>query len=163
MTFFAILRHIYCPGQFAHGNVLDCCPGSTLLLHKLLGHLETSLSSLKGKLADGGEYLYQMPPTKWNSNLFITWDHWGKLTEWTFNIGTNTSFEQHQVASNEMETPGYTLVHLGLDTHYRKMEFFLNANNLLDHKYLDHMSRFRSYEIYSPGRNISLGIKMPLL
>ena len=127
------------------------------------GHLETSLSTLKGKLADEDEYLYQMPPTKWNNDLFITWDHWGKLTEWTFNIGTNTSFEQHQVASNEMETPGYTLVHLGLDTHYRKMEFFLNANNLLDNKYLDHMSRFRSYEIYSPGRNISLGVKMPLL
>ncbi|MEZ4810140.1 MAG: TonB-dependent receptor [Allomuricauda sp.] len=127
------------------------------------GHLETSLSTLKGQLSDNDEHLYQMPPTKWNNNIYITWDHWGKLTNWTFNVGTNTSFEQHQVAPNEMETPGYTLLHLGLDTHYRNMEFYLNATNLMDKKYLDHMSRFRSYEIYSPGRNISLGVKMPLL
>lgn len=127
------------------------------------GHLETSLSTLKGKHTDSDEYLYQMPPTKWNNDVYITWDHVGKLLDWTLNVGTNTTFEQTQVSTNEMETPGYTLLHLGLDTHYKNMEFFLNANNVLDNKYLNHMSRFRSYEIYSPGRNISLGIKMPLM
>ncbi|MFD2100517.1 TonB-dependent receptor [Flagellimonas iocasae] len=127
------------------------------------GHLESSVSTLKGQRSDNDAYLYQMPPTKWNNDVFITWDHLGQLTGWTLNVGTNTSFEQHQVAPNEMETDGYTLLHLGLDTHFKKMEFFLNANNVLDTKYLNHMSRFRSYEIYSPGRNISLGIKMPLM
>lgn len=127
------------------------------------GHWETSLSTLKSKLSDQDEYLYQMPPTKWNNDIYITWDHLGKLMDWSLDIGTNTIFEQTQVAPNEMETPGYTLVHLGLDTHYKNMEFFLNANNLLDKQYLNHMSRFRSYGIYSPGRNISIGVKMPLM
>ena len=127
------------------------------------GHLETSISTLKGTNTETDAYLYQMPPTKWNNDLYVSWDHVGQLHDWTLNIGTNTSFEQTQVSPDEMETPGYTLLHLGLDTHYKKMEFFLNATNLLDERYLNHMSRFRSYEIYSPGRNISLGIKMPLM
>jgi iron complex outermembrane receptor protein len=73
-----------------------------------------------------------------------------------------TAFEQSEVAANEEQTPSYTILNAALRVVYHKTEATISANNLLDKQYLDHMSRFRAYDIVAPGLNISLNVTIPL-
>ena len=103
-----------------------------------------------------------MPATKLFNTLSFNWDTFRNFRNSFLSIGTVTAFKQGKVATNEMKTNGYTLLNLSLGTTYRKTEFTLAANNVLDTTYLDHMSRFRSYEIIEPGLNIMFGVKIPI-
>ena len=38
----------------------------------------------------------------------------------------------------------------------------ISANNILDMKYLDHLSTLKEVNLYNPGRNISLYLKIPI-
>ena len=77
-------------------------------------------------------------------------------------MGTVTAFNQGQVADEEMETPGYTLINVAMGAHLHDIGLTLSANNLFDKKYLDHLSRFRAYDIPEPGLNVSLSVNIAL-
>ena len=125
------------------------------------GHLVSRFSTLTGKLKDDS-YLPMMSPTRLYNTMYLNLDHISRLEDAFIDIGTETAFKQAQTAENEMNTPAYTLLNAALGGHIKKTEIILSAHNILDKAYLDHMSRFRSYEIISPGLNISLSVKMPL-
>lgn len=120
-------------------------------------HLETRFSTLSAK-RDDDSYLPMMPPTKLSNTLYFNVKKFKSMDDLFFDIGTETAFEQTQVADNEDTTPAYTLLNLGVGAHYHKTEVVLTANNVLDHAYLNHMSRFRSYDIIEPGMNVSLSV-----
>ncbi len=37
----------------------------------------------------------------------------------------------------------------------------ISANNVFDTKYIDHLSTLKEVNLYNPGRNISLNLKIP--
>ena len=117
-----------------------------------------------------GEYVYTRnrdertalsfsPPASMRNTL--TWER-GRVrlyAEW------QAIASQRRIARNEGETPGANLLHVGgslrlhaLGTH---VEVALDARNVFDTKYYNHLSFYRKVEIPEPGRNFQLSIKIP--
>ena len=124
-------------------------------------HFEVKASTLTGKRLNNDSYLPMMSPTRLNNTLYLDFHDFKSLHEIHLDLATETAFKQDEVAANELETPAYTLVNASLGVHINKVDWVLSAHNLLDKEYVDHMSRFRSYGIIEPGRNITLSAKIP--
>ena len=65
-------------------------------------------------------------------------------------------FEQNKVAIYEQTSDAYQLINLGCNGSLltkHKIDFSFGVNNLLNAKYIDHLSRLKPYEIANPGRN----------
>ena len=43
-----------------------------------------------------------------------------------------------------------------------KIDYSFGVNNLLNNKYIDHLSRLKTYEIPNPGRNIYIKLSLKL-
>jgi iron complex outermembrane receptor protein len=80
-------------------------------------------------------------------------------------INTSTSFSQNNAAPDETVTEGYTLIDLSLGGNIKVrdqlMSVSISANNLLDKKYIDHLSTLKEVGLFDPGRNIVLNLKIP--
>ncbi|MEO6758860.1 MAG: TonB-dependent receptor, partial [Saprospiraceae bacterium] len=63
----------------------------------------------------------------------------------------------------ETPTPAYLLLNAGLGTDLpvgkQVLTLRLLAHNLLDRRYFDHLSRFKAYGIYEPGRDLVLSLR----
>ena len=81
---------------------------------------DTKFATLKGKRTDNNSYLPMMSPTKLTNTLFINLMNYGKFSQSSFNIGLASTFDQKEVAENELQTKGYSLVNIGLATTYKK-------------------------------------------
>ncbi|RDC54116.1 TonB-dependent receptor [Pedobacter chinensis] len=90
-------------------------------------------------------------------------------------VGINSAFKQTRV-DDVFETPtsGYTLLNAGIGATFnlgkQPIKFSVSANNLLDQKYYDALSRYKpgrlDYEnpnlgVYNVGRNITFGLYVP--
>ncbi|MCB0401051.1 MAG: TonB-dependent receptor [Flavobacteriales bacterium] len=104
-------------------------------------------------------YLPMMPTNKIYNSITLRFDRFNKMTGVFVRVGTITALKQFKVAANELKTPSYTLVNFAVGATLNSFEMSLCANNLLDRAYLDNLSRFRAFDIYSPGRNISFSLK----
>lgn len=66
----------------------------------------------------------------------------------------------------ETRTPGYMLFNLqaGLDLHWNKHPLKVSAfcNNLLDERYVDHLSRFKYFHLNDIGRNVGLSLQLTM-
>ena len=75
-------------------------------------------------------------------------------------------FAQNKVSDFETTTDGYSLLNLGFGATVtisnQPIDFKLSANNVLDKEYISHLSRLKSDGISNIGRNINLGISVPL-
>ena len=61
------------------------------------------------------------------------------------------------VATYETTSSAYQLINLGCTgsvSAKHKVNYSLGVNNLLNVRYIDHLSRLKTYEIPNPGRNI---------
>jgi iron complex outermembrane receptor protein len=80
-------------------------------------------------------------------------------------LGTSTAFRQDNPAPDEEPASGYTLVDLGVGGHFQlggqAVFIGLSAANLLDTKYIDHLSTLKEVNLYNPGRNIALSLRVP--
>ena len=90
----------------------------------------------------------------------------GRLVDARFFINTKTALAQNRVSRNEIKTPAYKIVGAGISAKFKTssnvIELVLQAHNLLDTKYFNHISFYRKLEIPEPGRNIQILIKIPL-
>jgi len=128
-------------------------------------------------LQSGGEYL-------WNLNLISglalpfsppprTWIH----HEWKFNLASwmpelawtsrlEYTLPQNRVDRNERTTPGYFLVNTGVNGSFKwgrqRFNWQVQALNLFDTKYLNHLSRYRLLDLPEQGRNIVVSVHVPL-
>jgi len=90
-------------------------------------------------------------------------------------VGINSAFKQNRV-DEVFETPtsGYTLLNAGIGATFnlgkQPVRLSVSANNLLDQKYYDALSRYKpgrlsqedpALGIYNPGRNITFGLYIP--
>jgi iron complex outermembrane receptor protein len=69
------------------------------------------------------------------------------------------------VAPDETMTDGSTLVDFSLGSQIKisnqLLSIGISVNNLMDQKYIDHLSTLKEVNIYDPGRNITLNLKVP--
>lgn len=123
---------------------------------------EAKYATLIGKRTDNDSNLPMMTPTKLTNTIYFNFHNFGKFNNNSFHVSLASTFDQNNVAANELKTPGYSLLNLGVFTNYKKTEFSLTANNIFDKEYVNHMSRYRPYNISEPGLNIALGVKIPI-
>ncbi|MCF8372031.1 MAG: TonB-dependent receptor [Bacteroidales bacterium] len=127
-------------------------------------HLETTFSTVTGK-QDNGDYLPFIPAHKLHFELRVEKDAFAFIENVFAAINTSTAFAQNNAAPDETKTPGYTLLDLSIGGKIRLsnqlISFSLSANNLLDKKYIDHLSTLKEVSLFNPGRNIALTLKVP--
>ncbi|WP_329905262.1 TonB-dependent receptor [Porphyromonas pogonae] len=98
------------------------------------------------------------PPAKLTHALHASW---GKLN---LEAEHQLVADQNRVARNEDNTAGHGVINLIGDYSFplRSMQAYiaLNANNIFNKRYYNHLSFYRKIEIPEPGRNIQLLFKL---
>lgn len=127
-------------------------------------HFETTFSSVVGK-QENGDYLPFIPAHKLRFELRAEIQKLVFLQKAFASVNTCTAFNQNNAAPDETATKAYTLLDLSLGGKIKiKNQFVLISigfNNILDQKYIDHLSTLKEVNLYNPGRNISLNLKIP--
>jgi len=127
-------------------------------------HIETTFATVIGK-QENGDYLPFIPAHKLNAEIRAEKDHLLFFNSAFVSVGSRTAFDQNKSAPDETATAGYTLFDLSLSgsiqTGKQHMILSLGANNLFDKKYVDHLSTLKEVNMFDPGRNITLSIKIP--
>ena len=139
--------------------------------------------SLRGRLAQGytacqaldiyanAEYVYTYNLSAHTATPFSPPASARIGVEWTpvlpLEMGVETQLvaPQNRVAHGEMPTPGVALLHAHIVWNFpvasRTGSLTLRAENILDTKFLNHMSYYRHVGISEPGRNIVLSLTLP--
>jgi iron complex outermembrane receptor protein len=129
-------------------------------------HMESNFSSVTGQLKNNGN-LPLIPANNWANTLRFEFNKINKDMKKGYGYLTLKSyFAQNKVSDFETTTNGYSLLNLGfgatITISNQPIDFKLSANNVLDKEYISHLSRLKSDGISNIGRNINLGISVPL-
>ncbi|TRX36722.1 TonB-dependent receptor [Flavobacterium restrictum] len=128
-------------------------------------HYETSFESVTGQ-KQNGDYLPLIPANNWNNTLRGEFKIKNWLADGFAALTVSTTFNQKKVSGFETQSNGYTLLNLGLGGNVKlgktAFDVSLNGNNLLDKKYIAHLSRLKTDGIPNIGRNIILGVNFNL-
>ena len=124
-------------------------------------HFTSSFENVTAK-QENGDYLPLIPANQWKNNLKTNFN----LSNWFqknyISAQINHTFNQNSTSTFETKTKDYTLVNLGfggeMNFGKRKLDVYLNANNLLNKNYIAHLSRLKNDGIPNMGRNIVLGL-----
>ena len=155
-------------------------------------HFENSLSVVYGtnkgpqakSMGDSAKYLPFIPPThgiselryEFNKDKQLRLSHAFIKVQVEYYAAQNRAFLAY---NTETPTAGYTLINAGIGGGLTDkkgktiVNIYLNANNLFDVAYYDHLSRLKYFRfspedtnpthgIYNMGRNISLKLDFPL-
>lgn len=127
-------------------------------------HFETTFSFVISK-QDNGDFLPFVPAHKLRFELRGEKEKLLFFKKAFVSVNTCTAFNQNNAAPDETATAGYTLIDLSIggNIKMKNQSILLNisANNILDAKYIDHLSTLKEVNLYNPGRNISLNLKIP--
>lgn len=128
-------------------------------------HFETQYAMVIGKKADG-TYLPRIP----GNNLLNTFK--AELGDIKFikspfaSVGVNTIFAQNNIDVAETPTLTYVLLNAAVGADFmlgkQTIEFSVGVTNLLDRKYVNHLSRLKQDGIYNMGRNIVVSLRLPI-
>ncbi|MFC3974038.1 TonB-dependent receptor [Maribacter confluentis] len=129
-------------------------------------HMESNFSIVNGDLKNGGN-LPLIPANNWTNTLRF---ELAKINENLYNgygfVTLKSYFAQTRVSEFETPTSAYSLLNLGFGATVaisnQPIEIKLSANNILDKEYISHLSRLKSDGIGNIGRNINLGVSIPL-
>lgn len=129
-------------------------------------HMESNFSTVTGQLKNDGN-LPLIPANNWANTLRFEFSKINKDFANGYGFLTLKSyFAQNKVSNFETTTDGYSLLNLGLGATVtisnQPIDFKLSANNVLDKEYISHLSRLKSDGISNIGRNINLGVSIPL-
>ncbi|PAM92240.1 TonB-dependent receptor [Flavobacterium sp. IR1] len=128
-------------------------------------HFETSFETVTGK-KDNGDYLPLIPANNWNNTIRTEFKVKNWLEAGFATLNVSSTFNQANVSGFETASNGYTLVNLGVGGTVKlgktAFDVNLNGNNLLDKKYIAHLSRLKTDGIPNIGRNIVLGVNFNL-
>lgn len=128
-------------------------------------HFETQYAMVIGKRTDGTN-LPRIPGNNLLNTLRAEIGEIWKLKKSYLSVGVNTLFEQNNIDEFETRTLTYVLLNASLGTDVligkQRFELTFGVTNLLDRKYFNHLSRLKQRGIYDMGRNIMLGLRIPL-
>lgn len=128
-------------------------------------HFESSYELVIGKQSNGN-YLPFIPAQSVLNTLRVEFEEPGLFRDAYALVSLKTVFDQDRTGPFESKTSGYSLVNAGLGSSFKLnsaiMELQISASNLLDKKYISHLSRLKPDGIPNMGRNIILGAKIIL-
>ncbi|WP_430399777.1 TonB-dependent receptor [Flavobacterium sp.] len=124
-------------------------------------HFTSSFENVTAK-QENGDYLPLIPANQWKNNLKTNFN----LSNWFqknyISAQINHTLNQNNTSDFETQSKDYTLVNIGfggeINFGKRKVDVYLNANNLFDKNYIAHLSRLKNDGIPNIGRNIVLGL-----
>lgn len=129
-------------------------------------HFENTFSYVKGTNRANNSALPFIPAATLNNELRFEPTIKG-LKDSYVKVGVTNVFKQDRFDSFETETSGYTLIDAGIGTSLKvkngKINLWLTGQNLTNKLYYNHLSRYKPAGIFNPGRNISIGISVPIL
>lgn len=129
-------------------------------------HFENTFSYVKGTNRSSGSALPFIPAASLNNELRFE-PTIKDLKDSYVKVGLTNVFKQDRFDSFETETKGYTLIDVGIGTSLKvkngKINLWVTGQNLTNKLYYNHLSRYKAAGIYNPGRNISVGISVPIL
>ena len=123
-------------------------------------HLESNLSLLANQ-----DSLPFIPQNRINNTIKIDFKNENKLNLNSLSAQYIHFFDQNNVAPYETSSSAYQLINLGCTGSIsvkHKIDYSFGVNNLLNVKYIDHLSRLKTYEIPNPGRNIYIKLSLKL-
>jgi len=127
-------------------------------------HFETTFSSVIGK-QQNGDYLPFVPAHKLRFELRGEKEKLLFIKKAFVSANTCTAFNQNNAAPDETTTAGYTLLDISIGGNIKmknqSISLSISVNNILDTKYIDHLSTLKEVSLYNQGRNISLNLKIP--
>ena len=129
-------------------------------------HVQSSFESVIGQL-DNDDYLPLIPANKLSNTIRLEFNNSHKwITDGYVFITLNTIFDQNKVAPFETSTEGYNLLNAGfgasLKLFKQDVELVVTALNILNKDYISHLSRLKVDDISNIGRNINIGLSIPL-
>ena len=129
-------------------------------------HVQSSFESVIGQL-DNDDYLPLIPANKLSNTLRLEFNNSQKwITDGYTFITLNSIFDQNRVATFETSTKGYNLLNAGfgasLKLFKQDVELVVTALNILNKDYISHLSRLKVDDISNIGRNINIGLSIPL-
>jgi iron complex outermembrane receptor protein len=126
-------------------------------------HVVTMFSAVIGK-QQSGDYLPFIPAHKLNVECRAEKEKLLFMDKVYISINTNTAFDQYSAAPEETTTSGYTLIDVGaggqLKAGNQPIIIGISASNLLDRKYVDHLSTLKEVNLNNPGRSIILSVTL---
>ena len=132
-------------------------------LHQL--HLESSLSYLEAT-DQNGTPLSLIPQARINTSAKLQFKSKQFVQLQNLSVQHLYFFAQRQTAAFETSSPAYQLLHIGGKLKFNfKQQLFLKfgIRNILNEKYIDHLSRLKGIQAEAPGRNFYLGLKWNFL
>ena len=169
-----------------NGNIIDANPVYTYLQDdaKLYGgefglhfhphpldwlHFESSFETVTGK-QNNGNYLPLIPANSISNTLRSEFDN-DKFASNSANfylkssyafIKLKSTFKQDNISAFETNTNSYSLLSAGfggtLNVFKNELTISVSGTNLTDKTYINHLSRFKTDNIYNMGRNFTLGL-----
>ncbi|MFK5972609.1 MAG: TonB-dependent receptor [Flavobacteriaceae bacterium] len=129
-------------------------------------HIESSFETVTGKLSNGN-HLPLIPANTLTNTLRVEFDKnkdWLK-TAYAF-LSLRSVFSQSNVGDFENTSKGYNLLNMGIGGEIalfkQQMNIRLSCNNILNKAYVSHLSRLKVDDIANIGRNINIGLSIPL-
>ena len=127
-------------------------------------HFESSFETVTGKL-DNDDYLPLIPANSLTNTIRVEFDSKTIENSYAF-IKLRSTFAQNNVNSAETESDAYNLLSAGiggsLNVFNKDLAITLSATNLLNTKYIHHLSRLKPDGIFNMGRNFNVGITYTL-
>lgn len=127
-------------------------------------HFKTTFAAVIGQ-QNNDDYLPFVPAHKLKFELQAEKEKFLFFHKAFASANTSTAFDQNKAAPDETPTQGYTLLDLKVGGNIKMknqlVSVGISANNVFDKKYMDHLSTLKEVNLYNPGRNISLSLKIP--
>lgn len=155
--------------QYAQSRVMRY-GGEVQLKWKFLKNLSTELLGeyLYAEQLSGDKKGYTLPFSPPITGLFnLTWSPEinNRFQNNYLSVDYRITAAQHNIVPPEKKTPGYQVVNLQAGTEFnvygQSIMISLQAQNLLNTRYLNHTSFYRLIELPEAGRNIILSLKVP--
>ncbi|MGJ5640983.1 TonB-dependent receptor [Formosa sp. S-31] len=123
-------------------------------------HFESSFETVTGKQNEGG-HLPLIPANNFKNTIRLEFEkNW--LSKGFAFVKLTSTLSQKNISSFETETPAYNLLSAGLGGEFNafknKLGFNISGSNLTNKKYINHLSRLKTDNIYNMGRNFNIGL-----
>jgi iron complex outermembrane recepter protein len=127
-------------------------------------HFVSTFSMVIGKQKNGN-YLPFIPAHKLNMEIRVEKEKLSFIDMPYISLKTTTASKQNLIAPEETATKGYTLIDMNIGGEIKirsqNIVFAISVNNIFDIRYVDHLSTLKEVNLYNPGRNIILVLKVP--
>ena len=129
-------------------------------------HTELTYAYVIGK-QDDGDYLPFIPAQKINIEVKAEKEKLWFTRKAFVSMDSHTALEQNHPSPDETPTQAYSLLDASIGATFfigkQPLEIHVGASNILDTRYIDHLSTLKEVGLYNSGRGFMFGIKVPFV